>query len=222
MEIKMVSNLLKANDAIAQQNRKVFKKHGITVVNIMSSPGAGKTTLLEKTIEKLSGKYRIAVIEGDVASDDDSKRLSLLDVQVAQINTINLGGACHLDSSMIQSALDMLELETIDLLFIENVGNLICPSGFDLGEDARVVILSIPEGDDKPVKYPTMFRKTDVLILSKFDLLPYSNFKCERLYNDLKNLNDKVKTFELSALKDEGMEEWLKWLEDIMQKIDAG
>jgi hydrogenase nickel incorporation protein HypB len=218
MEIKMVSNLLKANDAIAQQNRKIFKDHKVTVVNIMSSPGAGKTTLLEKTIEKLADRYRVGVIEGDVASDDDSQRLGKLNVQVVQINTINLGGACHLDSSMIQSALDILDLDSIDLLFVENVGNLICPSGFDLGEDARAVILSIPEGDDKPAKYPTIFRKTNVLVLSKSDLLPYSNFNRDRIYNDLKKLNDKLKTFELSALKDEGMEPWIQWLEGLMKK----
>lgn len=216
MEIKLVSNLLKANDAIAQQNRKEFERYNVRVVNIMSSPGAGKTTLLEKTLESLAEKYRIAVIEGDVATDEDSRRLSRFPVQVAQINTINLGGACHLDASMIQSALTHLNLDEAELVLIENVGNLICPSGFDLGEHHRVVILSVPEGDDKPKKYPVMFRKADVLVLSKIDLLANSNFNRERFYEDLSNLNPTLKTFELSALTGEGLQKWLAWLESII------
>ena len=216
MEIKLVSNLLKANDAIAQQNKEEFERHNVKVVNIMSSPGAGKTTLLEKTLEALAEKYRVAVIEGDVASDEDSRRLSRYPVQVAQINTINLGGACHLDASMIQSALSHLNLDEAELVLIENVGNLICPSGFNLGEDYRVVILSIPEGDDKPKKYPAMFRKADVVILSKIDLLQYSNFDRQRFYEDLKKINAGLKTFELSALTGDGVQNWLQWLENVI------
>ncbi len=216
MEIKMVSNLLQVNDSIAQHNRALFKKHNIKVVNIMSSPGAGKTTLLEKTLERLVDRYRIAVIEGDVASDEDSRRLSEFPIQVAQINTINLGGVCHLDANMVASALQHFELERIQLLFIENVGNLICPSGFDLGEHQRVVILSIPEGHDKPRKYPIIFRKTSVVLLSKIDLIDRLDYDKKQLYDDLNNIKVDLKIFELSALTGEGMSDWISWLENLI------
>lgn len=222
MEIKLVSNLLKANEALAQQNRRLFDRHRVVVLNIMSSPGAGKTTILEKTLAKLGNDYRLGVIEGDVATDEDSRRLAKINckfpVQIAQINTINLGGACHLDANMLSSALSLLNLDELDLLFIENVGNLICPAEFNLGEDYRVVILSVPEGDDKPVKYPLMFRQADVLVLNKIDLLPFTNFDRQRFLERIHQINTRTKIFEVSALTGEGLDSWYQWLHTLPLK----
>ncbi|MCX7766854.1 MAG: hydrogenase nickel incorporation protein HypB [Candidatus Sumerlaeia bacterium] len=216
MEIKLVSNLLKANEALAQQNRRLFDQYRVGVLNIMSSPGAGKTTVLEKTLATLGNDYRLGVIEGDVASDEDSQRLAKINckfpVQIAQINTINLGGACHLDANMLSSALSLLNLNELDLLFIENVGNLICPAEFNLGEDYRVVILSVPEGDDKPLKYPLMFRQADVLLLNKIDLLPHTPFNRQLFLERVRQINARTRIFEISAITGEGLQSWYQWL----------
>ncbi|MCX5716756.1 MAG: hydrogenase nickel incorporation protein HypB, partial [Nitrospirae bacterium] len=169
MKVKVVTRILEANERIAAENRRLFDEAMVYVINLMSAPGAGKTSLLEKTIKELNGKIKTAVIEGDIAGTSDSERISSLGVPVIQINT---GGACHLDANMINEVLESLPLKEIDLLFVENVGNLVCPAEFNIGEDMKVMLLSITEGDDKPLKYPLMFQESSALILNKIDLLP--------------------------------------------------
>ena len=172
MKVKVVTNILEANDRIAADNRKVFDEARVYVINLMSGPGAGKTSLLERTIKELSGKLKIGVIEGDIAGTDDAQRIESLGAPVVQINT---GGACHLDANMITEVMYDLPLKDLDLLIIENVGNLVCPAEFKVGENMKVMLLSIAEGHDKPLKYPLMFQESSALVLNKIDLLPYTN-----------------------------------------------
>jgi hydrogenase nickel incorporation protein HypB len=209
MKIVAAKKLLKANDQIAEENRARFNAAGVFVVNIVGSPGCGKTTLLEDLLAKLKTRLAPAVIEGDLASSIDAERIDKLGVPVVQINT---DGACHLDATMIAAAADGFELAKIDLLVIENVGNLVCTAGFDLGEHLRVVILSVSEGDDKIAKYPTIFQKSHVLLITKTDLLKYSNFNVERAVADMKHLAPGAKIFEVSALADYGTDELADWL----------
>jgi len=204
---------MKSNEDMALKNRQVFSHYNIPVINMMSSPGSGKTSLLEKTINKLGEKINIAVLEGDLQTDRDAQRIGKYGVQVAQINT---DGACHLDANMVNKALSAFDFSKIDLFFIENVGNLVCPAGFDLGENYRINLVSIPEGDDKVIKYPVIFRKCDVLLINKIDLLPYISFNLERLKNEALNIRPDLKIIEISCLTNKGMQGWYEWLEGIV------
>lgn len=209
MKVKLVTNILEANDRIAEQNKKIFKDAGVFVINIMSAPGAGKTTLIEKTIQALKDKIKIGVIEGDIAGTDDAQRIESLGVPVVQINT---GGACHLDANMIHEVISDLPLNELDLVIIENVGNLVCPAEFKVGEDMKAMLLSIAEGDDKPLKYPLMFQESSALILNKIDLLPYTNANLEKIKKDSLSLNRNLKIFEVSCKTGEGLNLWIDWL----------
>jgi hydrogenase nickel incorporation protein HypB len=219
MGIKVLTikeNILGANDEIAERNQELLDKHGILTVNIMSSPGAGKTSLILQTISGLKGKAKVAVIEGDVASTVDADKVSEQGTAVIQINT---GGGCHLDASMTENALNNLPLEEIDLLLIENVGNLICPAEFDLGEHKRVMLLSLPEGDDKPYKYPLMFTEADMVLVNKLDLLPYLDFNITAFSQAVTGLNPKAKILPVSCKTGEGLETWFSWLEDEIRQM---
>jgi len=216
MEIKVLKDILNANNQIAEQNRQLLASKHIMAINLMSSPGSGKTTLILRTVEALQDKARIAVIEGDVSSSIDAETLNQAGVTAIQINT---GGACHLDASMVNSALANLPLDDIDILFIENVGNLICPGGFDLGEYLKVVILSTPEGDDKPHKYPLLFTQANALVVNKTDLLPHVSFDMETFTRMFKGINQPAALFAVSGLTGEGVKEWGKWVMDNLQKL---
>lgn len=209
MKIKVTTRILDANDRIAEENRKMFKEAGVYVINLMSSPGAGKTSLLEKTIAAIKDKVRVGVIEGDITGTNDAERIDRLGVPVVQINT---EGACHLDANMIAEAAKELPLKDLDLLFIENVGNLVCPAEFKVGEDIKVMILSLTEGDDKPLKYPLMFQESSVLIINKIDLKDYLDVSVEKIKKDAQILNPKIKIFEVSCKTGQGIDEWTNWL----------
>lgn len=216
MEIKVLKDILGANEAIARRNKDRLDSHGILTINIMSSPGAGKTSLILQTINRLKSGTRLAVIEGDVASRIDADKVNKEGVPVIQINT---GGGCHLDANMTERALDNLPLGEIDLLLIENVGNLICPAEFNLGEHKKVMLLSMPEGDDKPHKYPLMFSEADVVLVNKVDLLPYLDFNLDAFRKVVTGLNPKVKIFPVSCKTGEGLEAWFAWLEGEVKKL---
>ncbi|HTZ40971.1 MAG TPA: hydrogenase nickel incorporation protein HypB [Syntrophales bacterium] len=209
MKVTVVKNVLDANERIAAENRKLFDEKKIYVINLMSSPGAGKTSLVEKTIVALKDCYRIAVIEGDIQDTYDADRVAALGIPAVQINT---GGACHIDGNMIREALPALNLGKIDLLISENVGNLVCPAEFKIGENAKVMILSTPEGADKPAKYPLMFQESAVMIINKIDLAPYVDFDLEKAKRDALALNRNLKIFELSCKTGQGLENWIQWL----------
>jgi hydrogenase nickel incorporation protein HypB len=213
VKVKVVTQILEANDRIAEENRKLFDKSGVYVINIMSAPGAGKTSLIEKTIKE-TAKIKIGVIEGDIAGSDDAKRIKGLGIPVVQINT---GGACHLDANMIREVIEDFPLKGLDLLIIENVGNLVCPAEFKVGEDIKVMLLSITEGDDKPLKYPLMFQESSALVLNKIDLLPYTNADVGKIKKNSLSLNPKLKIFEVSCKTGEGMSKWVKWLQSLIK-----
>ncbi|MBU3142774.1 hydrogenase nickel incorporation protein HypB [Clostridium sp. CF012] len=213
-EIKIVTNILQKNDEITSKNKRLLDEKGIYVVNLMSSPGSGKTSLLERIIAKLKNDINIAVIEGDIFTTKDAERIEVLGVPVIQINT---GGACHLDGEMIKNALNALTLDKTDLLVIENVGNLVCPAEFEIGEDIKICVLSTPEGNDKPLKYPLMFEKSGAIILNKLDLIEYTDFNKKEFYRDIKSLNANVDIFETSCVKNSGIDEICFWL---MSKIE--
>ena len=210
MEVKLLSNILKANDLLADANRRTFGARGVMVLNLLSSPGSGKTTLLERTAAGLAGRLGMAVIEGDLFTTRDAERIERQGLPVVQINT---QGGCHLDAGMVSSALSDLKLEGKDLLFIENVGNLVCPAGYDLGEDLRVVVLSVAEGNDKPAKYPAAFRGSQAVVLNKTDLLPYTDFDVEEFLADVRGINPALEVFPLSARTGQGTEAWFNWVE---------
>ncbi len=219
MEIKVVANVLKANEDMAVVNREILSRRGIRVVNMISSPGAGKTTILERTVEALKNEIPMAVIEGDLMTTRDAERINRHGVPVVQINT---QGGCHLDANMVNKAMLELPLDEIKLLIIENVGNLVCPASFDLGEDAKVVVLSVPEGDDKPLKYPQVFSKAGICLLNKIDYLPHSNFNLKQFYQDAAALNPEQKVFEVSALREDGMQNWYNYLRELVRKNRFG
>ena len=211
-EILIEEKVFAKNDKIARENREYFKKRGIFVMNLVSSPGSGKTSLIEKTLEQAGNSFKVAVIEGDIQTDNDAQRIAKFDVPVKQITT---GRACHLDAHLIQHTLDWLEtIDGIELLIIENVGNLVCPSDFDLGEDSMVSILSTTEGEDKPLKYPFIFRKSEVLVINKTDLLPHTSFDINQVKENALSVNPYLKFFELSCTTGEGVKEWIGWLKD--------
>jgi len=208
--VSVLRNLLHANEHTAVHNRQHFDHHGVLAVNLMSSPGAGKTSLLEASIRALRDEFSIAVIEGDLETENDASRIRRHGVTAIQITT---GSACHLDAHMVHDALHELDLSGLDLVFIENVGNLVCPASFDLGQHRDVVLLSVPEGDDKPAKYPVMFRAAELLLLSKCDLLPVlDDFQPENARRNLQALANAAPVIELSAKTGAGMDEWLQWL----------
>jgi hydrogenase nickel incorporation protein HypB len=213
MKLKLANKILTANERIAEGNRKSFDERGIFVINLISSPGAGKTTLLETTIRALGDQVNLGVIEGDIMGTDDAERIDRLGVPVVQINT---GGACHLDASMISDVLDELPLDSIRLLFIENVGNLVCPAEFKLGEDIKVAILSLTEGHDKPLKYPIIFQESKALLISKIDLRPFLDVDVEKIKRDARSLNPSLEIFEVSSKTGEGIEPWVKWIKTLL------
>lgn len=211
--IELDKKVLKRNDEIAEENRNALKQKGIYVFNLLSSPGAGKTSILERIIQRLKDSVNIGVIVGDVQTDNDAKRINKYEIQTVQIIT---NGACHLDSKMVKNAIKKIDLNNVKVLFIENVGNLVCPSNFDLGEDVRVVIMSTTEGDDKPLKYPPMFYSADVMIINKIDLLPYLSCNMDEIKNNALKINPNLKIFETSAVDGTGIEGLCDW---IMEKI---
>lgn len=211
IKVPVVRNILQANERLAAANRKRFDDASIYVINLMSSPGAGKTSLLEKTIEGLADKMKMAVIEGDLQCSYDAERIQRKGVQAVQINT---EGGCHLDGNMIQIALESIDLKDLDLLIIENVGNLVCPAEFNLGEHDKIMILSVTEGDDKPLKYPLMFQLSSVLLINKVDLLPYIDCDMSKIHERARQLNANQEVYEISCRTGQGLAPWLAWLEN--------
>ena len=214
--VMVLEKILSENDRLADQNRAELAGHGIRTVNLMSSPGAGKTTLLTKTIPTLTDTLGVGIIEGDIATSIDADQLEGLGAQVALVNTdAGFGGECHLDAIMVRAGIDQLELAPIDLLLIENVGNLVCPAEFDVGQDARAMVYAITEGEEKPLKYPVMFHAVDAVVVNKIDLLPHLNFDMDAFRENLAKVNPQAHVFELSAQTGEGMDAWLDWLTNV-------
>jgi hydrogenase nickel incorporation protein HypB len=211
-KIEVIQNILEANETIASRNQQLLDRHKVFAINIMSSPGAGKTSLILQTLARLKGRLNMAVIEGDVASTVDAEKVQSEAKAVVQINTRNMPESCSLMAAMIESALKDMPLDNIDLLLIENVGNLICPSEFTLGEHKRVVISSLPEGDDKPIKYPLIFIDADAVIINKMDLLPHVDFDIATFRRSIAGLNPKAEVFQLSCKTSEGIERWCSWV----------
>lgn len=217
--VEVLDNLLSANNHAAEHNREHFDRHSVLAINLMSSPGAGKTRLLESTIEALGDRCRIAVIEGDLETENDAERIRSKGVPAVQICT---GTACHLDAHLLHKALHDIDLDDIDILFIENVGNLVCPASFDLGQHMDVVLLSVPEGDDKPAKYPVMFKAADLVLLTKTDLLEViDEFSTERAETCVRNLASDSPVLQVSAKKPETMSSWIEWLETTLSDRQA-
>lgn len=214
MKISVVKNILEANDRIAQENRAIFDEKGLVVFNLMSSPGAGKTSLLEKTIDGLKDHIRMGVIEGDIQSSHDAERIAQKGIPVVQINT---GGACHLDGNMIRDTFKDFDFDDLDLLVVENVGNLVCPAEFQVGEDFKVMILSVTEGADKPSKYPLMFHKSKILLINKIDLLPYVDCNLETIRKEALRINPHLTLFEISCKTGEGLDAWYSWLKETVK-----
>jgi hydrogenase nickel incorporation protein HypB len=219
MEIKIMKNILDRNQNKAEEVRSLLKARKVMMINIISSPGAGKTTLLERTCEAMSLEVSIGVIEGDVTTDRDAQRLKKYNIPIVAINT---EGGCHLDSHSISKAIEHIDLDAIDLLFVENVGNLICPSQFDLGETFKLAVVSTTEGDDKPAKYPMLFSEARAVILNKTDLIPYTNFSMESFMADIAAINPRITVIKTSAIRGEGLEEWFGWLRMQLEVFSAG
>lgn len=203
--VELGTSLLARNEEMAEEIRYLCQDHGIFLINIMSSPGAGKTTLLEKGLKYLKTKLRVAVIEGDIATTRDADRISAQGIEAVQLNT---NGACHLDARMVYQAMKKLDLSALDLILVENIGNLVCPAEFNLGEQLRIVLLSTAEGNDKIVKYPVMFRDAQMFVLNKIDLLPYTDFNLTELEKDLRAINPELEIFHVSARSEQGVEGW--------------
>lgn len=209
MEIEVNTGMLEANEATAKQNRDSFKNKNVFVINVMGSPGAGKTTILERTIELIKDDVRLGVIEGDIYTTKDAQRIERHSIPVKQINT---GGACHLDARMVAKALDFFNLDMLDLMVIENVGNLVCPVEFNLGEDIKIAVLSITEGDDKPLKYPLIFKESTAVVVNKVDLLDFTDVNMDNLQRDILSINPHIKLFFVSARTGQGLQQWTEWL----------
>ncbi len=209
MDVEVLEGIFDANEKIARENASLLLAHGVMAVNLMASPGAGKTSLIAGTLERLEGRLRAGVIEGDIASSVDAEKIKAYGVPVVQINT---GGACHLDAVMIRQALDHLDLASLDLLIIENVGNLVCPAEFKLGESLRAMILSVAEGHDKPLKYPLMFSESDVLVVNKTDLIGLGDFDMDELRGTVMRMNPDMVIFEVSCRTGDGLDAWVDWL----------
>lgn len=208
-EIPIIRNVLEANDRIATQLKEMFKEKGILCLNLMSSPGAGKTSLLERTLNDLRDEFKMAVIEGDLQTDNDAQRVAATGAQAVQINT---EGGCHLDSGQVLDALKSIDLDGLDILFVENVGNLVCPAEFDVGEDHKITLLSVTEGDDKPEKYPFMFHISSAMLLNKVDLLPYVDFDLESATAHARKLNKDIEVLPVSCRTGENLDKWYDWL----------
>jgi hydrogenase nickel incorporation protein HypB len=220
-KVRVAVDALDANDTIARANRDDFDRTGVAVVNMMSAPGAGKTALLERAIEALSG-VRIGVLEGDVQGSLDADRIAHLHVPVTQLNTDpGFGGECHLDANMVRSALPEVPLDEVDLLVIENVGNLVCPAEFRVGEDARIMVASVAEGEDKPLKYPLMFRACELILVNKVDLLPHLDVDLDRLVANIETVNPTARVLPCSAKTGEGIEAWREWLARLPERVAA-
>ena len=216
----VLENVLDANDTLARANRDEFDRAGTYTINMMSSPGAGKTALLERTLERLRGRVRLGVLEGDVQTTLDAERLAHFHIPLVQVNTDpGFGGECHLDANMVRSGLGELPLEDIDILIIENVGNLVCPAEFRVGEDVRVMVYSVTEGEEKPLKYPLMFRSADLVLVNKVDLLEHLDFDLERFLGNLGAVNPGVKTILASARTGRGVDEWCAWLNERLEDL---
>jgi hydrogenase nickel incorporation protein HypB len=215
MKINVMTDILEANDRIATANGDVFNKNRNLVLNLISSPGAGKTMMLEKTAEALKGKLRLGVIAGDIETTRDSERLRKHKLPVVQLTT---GSACHLDANMVASALPHIDLSKIDILVIENVGNLVCPAEFKVGEDYKIVMLSVTEGDEKPLKYPLIFRESALLLINKIDLLKYTNFNLREAKANARRVNPDLDIIEMACTTGEGISEWIAWLRQHYQK----
>jgi hydrogenase nickel incorporation protein HypB len=214
--VEVLVRILDENDRLAGANREQLAASGVRTVNLMSSPGAGKTSLLRRTIPALAGELRVGVLEGDIATSLDAEALSGLGAAVALVNTsAGFGGECHLDAAMVRVGLGRLPLSDLDLLIIENVGNLVCPAEFDVGQDARAMVYAVTEGEDKPLKYPVMFRATDAVVVNKTDLLPHLDFDLGLLHHNLQSINPTAAVFEVSARTGEGLDPWLAWLRDL-------
>ncbi|MEA1966756.1 MAG: hydrogenase nickel incorporation protein HypB [Thermodesulfobacteriota bacterium] len=212
MEINIQKKVLEVNDTMAEKNRKYFIEKKVFVLNMMSSPGSGKTETLCKTLARIMPGTRTGVIVGDICTRNDADRLEGTGAAVIQINTDQFGGDCHLAAHLIERSAKELDLENLDLLIVENIGNLVCPAEFDIGEDARVVVLSVTEGEDKPLKYPLMFRLADAAILNKIDLLPYLDFNAKEVVDNMKQVHPDMPVFEISAKTEQGFEPWIQWL----------
>jgi hydrogenase nickel incorporation protein HypB len=217
MEIEVLEGVFDANEIIAKENRALLDKQGAFMLNLMASPGAGKTSVIMKTLEGVSGDLNCAVIEGDIAGKVDSEKIAATGVQAIQINT---GGSCHLEAKQVNRALNHLNLDGVDLVIVENVGNLVCPAEFKLGEDLKVMILSVAEGHDKPLKYPLMFSECHVLIVNKIDLIPHTDFDIEALETTVLKMNPSVEIFRVSCRTGEGVGEWINRLKDIVRESD--
>ena len=216
MKISVVRNVLEANDRIAEQNRELFDESGLLVINLMSSPGAGKTSLLEKTISALKEDVKMGIIEGDIQSSQDAERIAKTGIPVVQINT---GSACHLDANMIRDTFDEFSFKELDLLVVENVGNLVCPAEFKVGEDFKAMILSVTEGDDKPMKYPLMFHESSVLLVNKIDLLPYVDCSVDKIRDESLKINPDLTIFPISCKTGEGLEDWYNWIRKRIKEV---
>lgn len=215
MEIPVIRNVLEANEKLAATLRAEFSRRGILVLNLISSPGAGKTSLLERTLRDLAPELRMAVVEGDLQTDNDARRVAATGAQAVQINT---DGGCHLDSNLVAEAIKALNLDGLDVLFIENVGNLVCPVEFDCGEDVMVALLSVAEGDDKPEKYPQLFHRAGIMLLNKLDLLPYVDFDTVKAAAHARRVNPGLGVIEVSCRSGEGLEGWYNWLREAVRK----
>lgn len=211
-EIKVYRNLMGANEEWAGRTRDLLKGRGIVMVNIIGSPGSGKTTLLERTIERLRGRLRLAVLEGDIETTRDAERLDALNIPVSQLLT---GGGCHLEAKMVHHALCDLPLSDLDLVIVENVGNLVCPAEFDIGEQAKIAILSVTEGEDKPLKYPLLFREACIAVMTKTDLLPHLPYDLSNCLEHIRSINGSMPVLRVSALSGEGLDEWTDWLQGL-------
>ena len=210
-EVKVVKNVLKANEKVSEQNRKLFQEKNVTVMNMIGSPGAGKTTLLEGLLNRLTDELKVGVVEGDIFTTRDAERIESCGVDVVQINT---GGGCHLDAVMIQDALENMDLDQLDFLIIENVGNLVCPAAYNLGEDFKMVVMSITEGDDKPEKYPRIFQESEVLAVTKIDLLEYNNFDMDRFIEEVQGIQPEIEIFKCASLRGDGLDQLADWIKD--------
>ena len=217
-QVVLGSNILEQNEELAEHNREHFRDHGVFVINFMSAPGAGKTSVLEETIRRIKGRYKLGVIEGDLMTTIDADRIAALDVPAYQITT---GSVCHLDAKMVHSALHSFPIEGLDLLFIENVGNMVCPAEFNLGENLRVMVYSTVEGEEKPKKYPVMFHQADAVLLNKIDLIPYAGVALEQLVRNVREVSPETRILPVSCRTGEGFEAWIEWLESRIGKEAA-
>ena len=218
MKVSVVKNILEANERIAQGNKRLFDQKGLLVFNLMSSPGAGKTSLLERTIDALKGDLRMGVIEGDIQSSQDAERVANKGIPAVQINT---GGACHLDGNMIRDTFPEFDFDALDMLVVENVGNLVCPAEFNVGEDFKAMILSVTEGDDKPAKYPLMFHESKVLLINKTDLLPYLDVSIDKIKEEALKVNPHLTIFQVSCKTGDGLDVWYAWLRHAVEEKRA-